>query len=198
MELQVQGAWAPLCAAHWDVADATVLCHQLDCGSAAAAAPGAHFGGGASALWPAEVHCVGPEPCLWNCALSALGAPACRPGDAAAAACSGGSARARPEGRPGADGAAPGGGVPGPARRPRRPAVSRPPPPGLPAALRLRADRAAATAAWRCPWTGCGAASWTRPGTRAARPSCAGSWAAQRRSEPTRRRRPRAGRCRWG
>ncbi|XDA88415.1 hypothetical protein R6Z07F_018079 [Ovis aries] len=99
VELQVQGAWAPLCAAHWDVADATVLCHQLDCGSAAAAAPGAHFGGGASALWPAEVHCVGPEPCLWNCALSALGAPACRPGDAAAAACSGGSPR-----RPAAEG----------------------------------------------------------------------------------------------
>ena len=22
MELQVQGAWAPLCAAHWDLADA--------------------------------------------------------------------------------------------------------------------------------------------------------------------------------
>lgn len=143
MELQVQGPWAPLCAAHWDLADATVLCHQLDCGSAVAAPPGGHFGGGASALWRDEVHCVGTEPYLWNCALSALGAPACGPGDAAAAVCSGGSARARPEGRPGADGAAPGGGVlgpgrAGPARRPSRPAVSRPPPPGLPTALRLR------------------------------------------------------------
>lgn len=89
MELQVQGPWAPLCAAHWDLADATVLCHQLDCGSAVAAPPGGHFGGGASALWRDEVHCVGTEPYLWNCALSALGAPACGPGDAAAAVCSG-------------------------------------------------------------------------------------------------------------
>lgn len=89
VELQVQGPWAPLCAAHWDLADATVLCHQLDCGSAVAAPPGGHFGGGASALWRDEVHCVGTEPYLWNCALSALGAPACGPGDAAAAVCSG-------------------------------------------------------------------------------------------------------------
>ena len=57
MEFQVQGAWAPLCAAHWDLADTTVLCHQLDCGNAVATPPGGHFGGGASALWPDEVHC---------------------------------------------------------------------------------------------------------------------------------------------
>lgn len=143
MELQVQGAWAPLCAAHWDLADATVLCHQLDCGNAVATPPGGHFGGGASAPWPDEVHCVGTEPYLWSCAVSTLGAPACGPGDAAAAVCSGGSARARPEGRPGAHRAAPGGGVLGPGRAgchppARRPAVSRTPPPGLPDALRLR------------------------------------------------------------
>uniref|UniRef100_A0A4W2GV29 Scavenger receptor family member expressed on T cells 1 n=1 Tax=Bos indicus x Bos taurus TaxID=30522 RepID=A0A4W2GV29_BOBOX len=91
VELQVQGAWAPLCAAHWDLADATVLCHQLDCGNAVATPPGGHFGGGASAPWPDEVHCVGTEPYLWSCAVSTLGAPACGPGDAAAAVCSGGS-----------------------------------------------------------------------------------------------------------
>ncbi|XP_061259910.1 scavenger receptor cysteine-rich domain-containing protein SCART1-like [Bos javanicus] len=89
VELQVQGAWAPLCAAHWDLADATVLCHQLDCGNAVATPPGGHFGGGASAPWPDEVHCVGTEPYLWSCAVSTLGAPACGPGDAAAAVCSG-------------------------------------------------------------------------------------------------------------
>ena len=73
VELQVQGAWAPLCAAHWDLADATVLCHQLDCGNAVATPPGGHFGGGASALWPDEVHCVGTEPYLWNCAKAGGG-----------------------------------------------------------------------------------------------------------------------------
>lgn len=84
---------------------------------------------------------MGPEPCLWNCALSALGAPACRPGDAAAA-CSGGSARARPEGRPGADGAAPGGGVLGPGRAGSRPPA--PPPCSVPPAAPRSPRRPAA------------------------------------------------------
>ncbi|KAB0338415.1 hypothetical protein FD754_024600, partial [Muntiacus muntjak] len=89
VELQVQGAWAPLCAAHWDLADATVLCHQLDCGNAVATPPGGHFGGGASALWPDQVHCAGTESHLWGCPVRTLGAPACGPGRAAAAVCSG-------------------------------------------------------------------------------------------------------------
>ncbi|KAM9702991.1 LOW QUALITY PROTEIN: scavenger receptor cysteine-rich domain-containing protein SCART1-like [Dama dama] len=89
VELQVQGAGAPLCAAHWDLADATVLCHQLDCGNAVATPPGGHVGGGASALWPDKVHCAGTESHLWDCPVSTLGAPACGPGHAAAAVCSG-------------------------------------------------------------------------------------------------------------
>uniref|UniRef100_A0A8C6CL09 Scavenger receptor family member expressed on T cells 1 n=1 Tax=Moschus moschiferus TaxID=68415 RepID=A0A8C6CL09_MOSMO len=89
VELQVQGSWAPLCAAHWDLADATVLCHQLNCGNAVATPPGGHFGGGAAAIWPDQVHCAGTEPYLWRCPVSTLGAPACGPGDAAAAVCSG-------------------------------------------------------------------------------------------------------------
>ncbi|KAM5140141.1 LOW QUALITY PROTEIN: scavenger receptor cysteine-rich domain-containing protein SCART1 [Callospermophilus lateralis] len=39
VELQVQGSWAPLCASHWDLADTTVLCHQLNCGNAVATPP---------------------------------------------------------------------------------------------------------------------------------------------------------------
>ncbi|XP_014406044.1 PREDICTED: scavenger receptor cysteine-rich domain-containing protein SCART1 [Myotis brandtii] len=94
VELQVQGAWAPLCAAHWDLADATVLCHQLNCGSALAAPRGGHFGHGSAPLWPDRFHCVGTEPYLWNCPVSTLGAPACAPGNSASVVCSGGSARA--------------------------------------------------------------------------------------------------------
>ncbi|KAM9051770.1 LOW QUALITY PROTEIN: scavenger receptor cysteine-rich domain-containing protein SCART1 [Megaptera novaeangliae] len=93
VELQVQGAWAPLCAAHWDLADATVLCHQLNCGNAVAIHPGGHFGDGDSTIWPDVFHCVGTESYLWDC-LSTLGAPACVPGNAATALCSGGSLRA--------------------------------------------------------------------------------------------------------
>ncbi|XP_059517971.1 scavenger receptor cysteine-rich domain-containing protein SCART1 [Myotis daubentonii] len=89
VELQVQGAWAPLCAAHWDLADATVLCHQLNCGSALAAPQGGHFGHGSAPLWPDRFHCAGTEPYLWNCPVSTLGAPACAPGNSASVVCSG-------------------------------------------------------------------------------------------------------------
>ncbi|XP_032346451.1 scavenger receptor cysteine-rich domain-containing protein SCART1 isoform X3 [Camelus ferus] len=89
VELQVQGAWAPLCAAHWDLEDATVLCHQLNCGNTVAIPPGGHFGDGGSAIWPDAFHCVGTEPYLWDCPVSTLGAPACAPGNAAATVCSG-------------------------------------------------------------------------------------------------------------
>ncbi|KAK2099381.1 Scavenger receptor cysteine-rich domain-containing protein scart1 [Saguinus oedipus] len=89
VELQVQGSWAPLCATHWDIADATVLCHQLNCGNAVAAPGGGHFGDGDAAIWPDAFHCEGTEPYLWNCPVSTLGAPACAPGNSASALCSG-------------------------------------------------------------------------------------------------------------
>uniref|UniRef100_A0A8D2D3D8 Scavenger receptor family member expressed on T cells 1 n=1 Tax=Sciurus vulgaris TaxID=55149 RepID=A0A8D2D3D8_SCIVU len=89
VELQVQGSWAPLCATHWDLEDATVLCHQLNCGRAVATPPGGHFGEGGAPLWPDVFHCVGTEPYLWNCPVSTLGAQACAPGNSASALCSG-------------------------------------------------------------------------------------------------------------
>ncbi|XP_034519436.1 scavenger receptor cysteine-rich domain-containing protein SCART1 isoform X4 [Ailuropoda melanoleuca] len=89
VELQVQGAWAPLCAAHWDLADATVLCHQLNCGSVEATPQGGHFGDGDTSIWPDVFHCVGTEPYLWNCPVSTLGAGACALGNVAAVVCSG-------------------------------------------------------------------------------------------------------------
>uniref|UniRef100_A0A8C4MEX3 SRCR domain-containing protein n=1 Tax=Equus asinus TaxID=9793 RepID=A0A8C4MEX3_EQUAS len=92
LELQVQGAWKPLCAAHWDLADATVLCHQLNCGNAVATPQGGHFGDGDAPIWPDVFHCTGTEPYLWNCPVSTLGAPACALGNAAAVVCSGVSA----------------------------------------------------------------------------------------------------------
>ncbi|XP_060027001.1 scavenger receptor cysteine-rich domain-containing protein SCART1 [Erinaceus europaeus] len=89
VELQVQGAWAPLCAAHWDLADATVLCHQLNCGHAVATLPGGYFGDGAAPLWPDAFHCGGTEPYLWHCPVHTLGGPACAPGHSASVVCSG-------------------------------------------------------------------------------------------------------------
>ncbi|KAM5271876.1 scavenger receptor cysteine-rich domain-containing protein SCART1 [Ctenodactylus gundi] len=89
VELQVQGSWAPLCAAHWDLADATVLCHQLNCGHAVNVPQGGRYGGGEAPIWPDVFHCVGTEPHLLSCPSSTLGAQACALGNSASALCSG-------------------------------------------------------------------------------------------------------------
>ncbi|XP_021516036.1 scavenger receptor cysteine-rich domain-containing protein SCART1-like [Meriones unguiculatus] len=89
VELWVKEAWQPLCAAHWDLADATVLCHQLNCGYAVATPPGGHFGNVEAPIWTDVFHCVGTEPHLLSCPASTLGAQACTPGNSASAVCSG-------------------------------------------------------------------------------------------------------------
>ncbi|XP_007935053.1 scavenger receptor cysteine-rich domain-containing protein SCART1-like [Orycteropus afer afer] len=89
VELRVQGVWAPLCANSWDLADASVLCRQLNCGNVVATHRGGFFGAGKGTIWPDVFHCVGTEPHLWRCPASTLGAPACAPGNAATAVCSG-------------------------------------------------------------------------------------------------------------
>ncbi|ELK36776.1 Putative scavenger receptor cysteine-rich domain-containing protein LOC619207 [Myotis davidii] len=63
VELQVQGAWAPLCAAHWDLADATVLCHQLNCGGALATPRGESV---ALRLQGGTQHCAGWLEVFYN------------------------------------------------------------------------------------------------------------------------------------
>ncbi|ELW67327.1 hypothetical protein TREES_T100016933 [Tupaia chinensis] len=88
VEVHVQGTWAPVCATHWDLADATVLCHQLNCGNVVAIPQGGHFGEGEGPIWPDVFHCVGTEPHLLSCPASTLGAPACAQGNMASAICS--------------------------------------------------------------------------------------------------------------
>ncbi|XP_075389610.1 LOW QUALITY PROTEIN: scavenger receptor cysteine-rich domain-containing protein SCART1 [Tenrec ecaudatus] len=89
VELHEQGVWAPLCAAHWDLADASVLCHQLNCGNVVAIHTGGYFGGGESSIWRDAFHCVGTEAHLGSCRASTFGAPACALGNAAQAPCPG-------------------------------------------------------------------------------------------------------------
>ncbi|XP_012368854.1 scavenger receptor cysteine-rich domain-containing protein SCART1-like [Octodon degus] len=89
VELQVQGVWAPLCATHWGLVDATVLCHQLNCGNVVATPRGGRYGYGDAPIWPDVFHCVGTEPHLLSCPSSTLGAKPCAQGNSASASCSG-------------------------------------------------------------------------------------------------------------
>uniref|UniRef100_A0A674JDC7 SRCR domain-containing protein n=1 Tax=Terrapene triunguis TaxID=2587831 RepID=A0A674JDC7_9SAUR len=78
-----------LCASHWDLQDANVLCHQLNCGYAESIRGGAHFGEGNGTVWSDAFHCEGTESCLWDCSRMALGNPACSLRHTARVICSG-------------------------------------------------------------------------------------------------------------
>uniref|UniRef100_A0A674K3K8 SRCR domain-containing protein n=1 Tax=Terrapene triunguis TaxID=2587831 RepID=A0A674K3K8_9SAUR len=89
VEIQVRGAWGTLCDSRWDLPDANVLCHQLDCGFAVSAPGGGYFGRGTGSVWTDTFHCKGNEPHLGNCPVTALGASQCSHDNDASVVCSG-------------------------------------------------------------------------------------------------------------
>uniref|UniRef100_A0A673T7U9 Soluble scavenger receptor cysteine-rich domain-containing protein SSC5D n=1 Tax=Suricata suricatta TaxID=37032 RepID=A0A673T7U9_SURSU len=68
VEVLVQGTWGTVCDDLWDLAEATVVCRQLECGQAVAAPTGAHFGAGSGKIVLDNVQCAGSESHLGQCA----------------------------------------------------------------------------------------------------------------------------------
>ncbi|XP_054552754.1 antigen WC1.1-like [Talpa occidentalis] len=89
VEMSISGRWRTLCASHWSLANAHVVCRQLGCGVALSTPEGAHTRGGADQVWRGQFHCLGAESFLWNCSMTALGAPDCAGGNIASVICSG-------------------------------------------------------------------------------------------------------------
>uniref|UniRef100_A0A8C4YGA2 SRCR domain-containing protein n=1 Tax=Gopherus evgoodei TaxID=1825980 RepID=A0A8C4YGA2_9SAUR len=89
VEIQVLGAWGTLCDSRWDLPDANVLCHQLDCGFAVSAPGEAYFGKGNGSVWTDTFHCKGNEPHLRHCPVTSLGASQCSHDNDASVVCSG-------------------------------------------------------------------------------------------------------------
>ncbi|XP_050767060.1 antigen WC1.1-like [Gymnogyps californianus] len=89
VEVQVLGTWGTLCASRWDLSDAHVLCHQLNCGFAEAIPGGEHFGRETGPVWRDSFHCDGTEAHLAQCPVITLGASPCSDGNTAAVICSG-------------------------------------------------------------------------------------------------------------
>ena len=86
VEMNISGQWRVLCASHWTLANANVVCHQLSCGVAISTPKGAE---GNDQLWKAQFHCLGNESFLWEYPVTALGGPDCSHGNTASVICSG-------------------------------------------------------------------------------------------------------------
>ncbi|KAM9603780.1 scavenger receptor cysteine-rich domain-containing protein SCART1-like [Morphnus guianensis] len=94
VEVQVLGTWGTLCASHWDLLDAHVLCRHLDCGFAKSIPRPGHFGRATHPFWRDSFHCDGTEGHLGQCPVTALGALCSHENDAAVV-CSADSASLR-------------------------------------------------------------------------------------------------------
>ena len=79
------GHWGTVCNSSWDLADATVVCHQLGYLRAVEAPRYANFGAGNGPSWYSNVRCAGTEMNLTECSksISPFGHACSHPRDAA-------------------------------------------------------------------------------------------------------------------
>jgi len=67
VEVLHRGQWGTVCDFFWDLADAAVVCRELDCGEPLDALGDAHFGPGSGPIWTNRRLCSGSESTLKNC-----------------------------------------------------------------------------------------------------------------------------------
>ena len=70
VEIFLLGHWGTVCDSSWDLADATVVCHQLGYLRAVGAPKYAAFGAGSGPSWYNQVQCAGTEMTLTECRRS--------------------------------------------------------------------------------------------------------------------------------
>ncbi|XP_073096287.1 scavenger receptor cysteine-rich domain-containing protein DMBT1 isoform X8 [Manis javanica] len=89
VEVLVQGTWGTVCDDLWDLAEAAVVCRQLQCGQAVAAPTGAHFGAGSGKIMLDNMQCVGSESHLGQCVRGDGAQPNCGHLEDAGVVCTG-------------------------------------------------------------------------------------------------------------
>ena len=70
VEIFLVGQWGSVCDSNWDLADATVVCHQLGYLIAVGAPRSAAFGAGSGPSWYSNMRCAGTEMNLAECRRS--------------------------------------------------------------------------------------------------------------------------------
>ncbi|NXJ86618.1 DMBT1 protein, partial [Trogon melanurus] len=81
--------WGTVCDNSWSLAEATVVCRQLGCGTAVSAPGSAYFGQGSGRIWLDEVNCTGTETALSECLVNTWGSSSCDHRKDAGVVCSG-------------------------------------------------------------------------------------------------------------
>ncbi|XP_073693833.1 scavenger receptor cysteine-rich type 1 protein M130-like [Garra rufa] len=67
VEVYHRGQWGTVCGDFWDLAEAAVVCRELDCGEPVDVLSDAHFGQGTGPIWMKVPFCTGSESTLNNC-----------------------------------------------------------------------------------------------------------------------------------
>lgn len=67
IEVKFQGRWGTVCDDNFNRDHASVVCKQLECGSAISYSGSANFGEGSGPIWFDDLVCNGNESALWNC-----------------------------------------------------------------------------------------------------------------------------------
>uniref|UniRef100_A0A8C1FBP8 SRCR domain-containing protein n=1 Tax=Cyprinus carpio carpio TaxID=630221 RepID=A0A8C1FBP8_CYPCA len=89
VEILHRGQWGTVCHDFWDLADAAVVCRELDCGEPVDAVSDAHFGPGSGPIWVNTILCAGSESTLKNCGSSGWSIHVCTHSLDAGVICSG-------------------------------------------------------------------------------------------------------------
>ncbi|XP_010847682.1 PREDICTED: LOW QUALITY PROTEIN: antigen WC1.1-like [Bison bison bison] len=97
VEMNISGRWRALCASHWSLANANVVCRQLGCGVTFSTPGGPHLVEGGDRISTARFHCSGAESFLWSCPVTALGGPDCSCANTASVICSGNQTQVLPQ-----------------------------------------------------------------------------------------------------
>uniref|UniRef100_A0A8C6QJV0 Scavenger receptor cysteine-rich type 1 protein M130 n=1 Tax=Nannospalax galili TaxID=1026970 RepID=A0A8C6QJV0_NANGA len=67
IEVKFKGEWGTVCDDNFNIAHASVVCKQLECGSAVSFSGSAKFGQGSGPIWFDDLACNGNESALWDC-----------------------------------------------------------------------------------------------------------------------------------
>ncbi|XP_055990699.1 scavenger receptor cysteine-rich type 1 protein M130 isoform X1 [Sorex fumeus] len=78
IEVKFQEKWGTVCDDSFTIQHASVVCKQLDCGSAISYSGSAHFGEGSGPIWFDDLECIGNESALWKCNHQGWGKHNCR------------------------------------------------------------------------------------------------------------------------